>query len=70
MRRSPIDIRAKKYAPRQCVDDIGMHKNATCPVAGRDDLICYLGNIYLFPSGAYKGKCKCEMCQKASGGIR
>ncbi len=28
MRRSPIDRRAKRYAPRQCVADVGMHKDA------------------------------------------
>jgi hypothetical protein len=32
MTRSDIDRRAKRYAPRQCVSDHGMHKDA--PVKG------------------------------------
>lgn len=28
MQRSEIDRRAKRYAPRQCLSDVGMHKDA------------------------------------------
>ena len=33
MRRSEIDKRAKRYAPKQSVSDYGMHKDARPPKA-------------------------------------
>lgn len=71
MRRSAIDRRAKRYAPRQCVADVGGHKDAPCPAAGRADVWCHAGKIWRVPvAPGTPPQCEaigeCMECRKAT----